>query len=730
MHSRPTTIGVLTPFLDGFYFTSVLRGIHQAAQQRGHRVLVVRGTPAYVQAPSLARDQVDGWIVVLATDGIELLAQARVPLVTVSSCAPEAGCPTVMPDNREGVRSAVRHLIEHGHRRIAFVGCMDQDDIRARFDGYMEMLIESGIPFDPGLVFDADNNWQSGGQRAAEALIARRGDLTAVVVATDKNALGMMSALQAAGYRIPDDLAIIGFDDITDAQWSSPPLTTVRQRFDAIGALACELVLARLAGQVVPSGPVLAPTTFVRRRSCGCDPLHGLLHRKGGASDDNLGGALERQMVELLLRLPLSPETPPTAVWPGVTAVIAGNTAALEGTAPPPAAEIDEACQQAVRVTPDVESLMGVVRLLGRSGKRRRARLDREAAESAEQRAEEFQERLRLSLMLARVETERQFVDELGALMRSDHEVSLALLGGTQEESRSLSWLDSTAAVWGCLALWEDPTTRARLVIEGAYSRDGSPTPPLGAACAREDFPPAEHLPLSTAGGPFMVTLLPIRTLRHDWGVLAIVGPSSIEVAGDEGTISIWGALLGAALERDALVQSLSEQHASLQEAYQRERTLSAAVRELGCPLIPILPGVLLVPLVGELDGDRARQMLERVVEGVSRHGARCVLLDITGVPSIDAQVAHALGQTQRAASLLGARVRLVGVRPELAMRLVALDIHLGDLSSHQSLASALEDLASTGVPSLRTRRNDAAEAPPRSSRSATSDTGRRGRSE
>lgn len=726
MHSRPTTIGVLTPFLDGFYFTSVLRGIHQEAQQRGHRVLVVRGTPAYVQAPSLARDQVDGWIVVLATDGIELLAQARVPLVTVSSCAPEAGCPTVMPDNREGVRSAVRHLIEHGHRRIAFVGCIDQDDIRARFDGYMEMLIESGIPFDPGLVFDADNNWHSGGQRAAEALIARRGDLTAAVVATDKNALGMMSALQAAGYRIPDDLAIIGFDDITDAQWSAPPLTTVRQRFDAIGALAYELVLAQVAGQVVPSGPVLAPTTFVRRRTCGCDPLHGVLHGKRAAPDDDL----ERQMVELLLRLPLPPEAPPASVWPGVAAVIAGYTAALEGAAPPPAAEIDEACQQAVRLTPDVESLMGVVRLLGRSGKRRRARLDREAAESAEERAEEFQERLRLSLMLARVETERQFVDELGALTRSDHEVSLALLGGTQEESRSLSWLDSTAAVWGCLALWEDPTTRARLVIAGAYSRDGSPTPPLGALCAREDFPLAEHLPPSTAGGPFMVTLLPIRTLRHDWGVLAIVGPSSIEVAGDEGTISIWGALLGAALERDALVQSLSEQHASLQEAYQRERTLSAAVRELGCPLIPLMPGVLLVPLVGELDGDRARQMLERVVDGVSRHGARCVLLDITGVPSIDAQVAHALGQTQRAASLLGARVRLVGVRPELAMRLVALDIQLGDLSSHQSLASALEDLASTEVPSLRTRRNDVAEAPLRSSRNAISDMRRRGGSE
>ncbi len=114
----------------------------------------------------------------------------------------------------------------------------------------------------------------------------------------------------------------------------------------------------------------------------------------------------------------------------------------------------------------------------------------------------------------------------------------------------------------------------------------------------------------------------------------------------------------------------------------------------------------------------------------MSRHGARCVLLDVTGVARIDAQVAHALGQTQRAASLLGARVRLVGVRPELAMRLVGLDIDLGELSSHQSLASALEDLASTEVPSLRTRRNAAAEATPRSSRNAISDTGRRGGSE
>ncbi|WP_437691889.1 substrate-binding domain-containing protein [Sorangium sp. So ce176] len=711
MHSRPTTIGVLTPFLDGFYFNAVLRGVHQAAQQRGHRVVVIRATPEDVQAPSLAGDQVDGWIVVLATEGIERLARARVPLVTVSTCAPEAGCPTAMPDNAAGIRSAVRHLIDHGHRRIAFVGSMEQDDIRVRLEGYKATLAERGIPFDPGLVFETENNWFSGGQGVAEAILARRGELTAAVVATDKNALGLISALQAAGHRVPEDLAITGFDDIVEAQWAAPPLTTVRQRFDALGRLAYELVLAQLAGEVVPPGPVLAPTTFARRRTCGCSTLQGFLRAEDAAVDGDAGDLLARQVIELLTPHSLPPGTPPASVWPGVARVVEGLTAAIEGATPPPEAEIDAACQQAVRLTPDIESLMGMVRWLGRASRRRRARPADDGA--AEERVEEFLERLRLSLMMARLDAEREFVAELEQLVRSDHEVSLALLGGTHEASRSLSWLDSTSVVWSCLGLWEDPESRARLVIAGAYSRDGSPTPPIGSVVPQEAFPPAELLPPSTVGGPFVVTLLPIRTLQRDWGVLVTVGPGSLETAGDEGTVAIWGALLSAALERDALMQSLSEQHASLQDAYQRERALSAAVRALGCPLIPLLEGVLLVPLIGELDGDRARQVLDTVTEGVSRNRARCVLLDITGVLLVDAQVAHALQQTHRAAALLGARVVLIGVRPEIAARLVALDIDLEDLVTHRSLSSALAELAPAGLRSLRAGRGSAGSPPP-----------------
>jgi anti-anti-sigma regulatory factor len=306
-----------------------------------------------------------------------------------------------------------------------------------------------------------------------------------------------------------------------------------------------------------------------------------------------------------------------------------------------------------------------------------------------------FLELVRLAITRARLEAESQYVRQLGVLARTNYDVSLALLGGTQQATRSLSWLETTTVIWGCLALWDDPTARSRLVVAGAYSRDGTPTPPIGRRCRPEAFLPEAMLPPSAEDGTHMVLLLPIRSARRDWGILVLVGPTLVAMAGDEGTVAIWGTLLGAALERDALVESLSSQHADLQKAYEIERALSETVRELGCPLIPLLPGVLLVPLIGMIDGGRARQVLEKVSEGVSRHRASSVLLDLTGVPFVDARVADTVGMTSRASALLGARVYLVGVRPEIAMSLVGVD--LGVLSTFSSLSAALRELAPAG---------------------------------
>jgi DNA-binding LacI/PurR family transcriptional regulator/anti-anti-sigma regulatory factor len=700
---RGVTVGVISPYLDGSFWNPVLAGIHETARQHGCRTLVMRGTPASLQAPSLAREQVDGWIVVIGVDGIEQLAAERIPLVVVGTHVHKGNCPSVIPDNHSGIRSVVRHLIEHGHRRIAFVGCFHESDVRERFDAYRETLAEAGIPFDPELVICTDDNWYPGGEKAAPQLLARRNACTAAVFGTDKNAIGMMPSLRAAGVRIPEELAIVGFDDVPEAQTSDPPLATVRQHFEMLGSAACDLVVSMIAGEAAPPELVLTPNTLIPRISCGCDVLQSFLG-EDEAPGEHAGGDLDRRMVELLLapRL-LAPDTSPTAVWPGVALVLEAYEAAIEGAAPPPAKALERAYHQAVGISSDLGTLMALVRLLRRSHERRRERLGGDAASA--QRVEAFLDGAHLSIARARLSVEAEFVAQLGMLVRSNHDVGLALLSGSQRESMSLSWLAKTSAIWACLALWEDAKT---LVVAGAYGRDGSATPPIGSCHRLEAFPPEHLLPPSAASGALMMILLPIRTARRDWGVLALMGPTLRELTGDEGTVGVWASLLPAALERDELVQSLSTKNAELQTAYASERTLSDTVRELGCPLIPLLPGVMLVPLIGAIDRDRALQVLTAVVEGVGRHEARFVLLDITGVPAVDAQVAQALGQTSRAVALLGARVVLVGVRPEMARSLM--DVELGSLATYSSLAGALHELTAGGLrpamgPGARRRR-------------------------
>ncbi|MEN9937757.1 MAG: hypothetical protein RLZZ387_4336 [Chloroflexota bacterium] len=150
---------------------------------------------------------------------------------------------------------------------------------------------------------------------------------------------------------------------------------------------------------------------------------------------------------------------------------------------------------------------------------------------------------------------------------------------------------------------------------------------------------------------------------------------------------------ISGALKTALLLRQIGQQQEELRAAFDRERALDDTVRELGSPVIPLIPGVLLVPLVGSLDPARAQQVVEAVLSGIAEHQAETVLLDITGVPLVDTQVAHALLQTARAAGLLGAQVTLVGIRPEIAQSIIGLGVDLGDLATAASLAAAIEEL-------------------------------------
>ncbi|MFF3418281.1 LacI family DNA-binding transcriptional regulator [Streptomyces sp. NPDC002698] len=172
-------------------------------------------------------------------------------------------------DNRGGARQAVRHLIGLGRTRIAHItGALDQTSAVDRLDGFRDVMADA----DPALVAQGDFT-PAGGERAMRELLERRPDVDAVFVANDLSALGALRVLREHGRRVPEDVAVIGFDDMLPiAEQADPPLTTVRQDIEEMGRLMARLLIrgleGRAAGDTAPeaSGVVL-PTTLVRRAS-------------------------------------------------------------------------------------------------------------------------------------------------------------------------------------------------------------------------------------------------------------------------------------------------------------------------------------------------------------------------------------------------------------------------------------------------------------------------------
>jgi rsbT co-antagonist protein RsbR len=176
---------------------------------------------------------------------------------------------------------------------------------------------------------------------------------------------------------------------------------------------------------------------------------------------------------------------------------------------------------------------------------------------------------------------------------------------------------------------------------------------------------------------------------RHRDGHIIDVEVSAhiVNVAGER-FIAAFSHPITKQLERARDLQESEQQLRAMQE--QVIRAQEATIRELSTPLIPLEAGVVVMPLVGKLDTQRAQQLLERLLEGVVAQRARTVIIDITGVPVIDAEVAGALVRATQAARLLGTRAILSGIRPEVAQWLVTLDINLKELVICSSLQSAL----------------------------------------
>jgi DNA-binding LacI/PurR family transcriptional regulator len=171
----------------------------------------------------------------------------------------------VAADDRDGARDMVRHLLSLGRRRVGMVtGPLDTPGGVERLAGYREVLTEAGLEFDERLVVSGDYS-RASGEAGAEQLLAQAPDLDAVFVASDLMAQGVLTVLHRAGRRVPQDVAVGGFDDSPAALAASPGLTTIRQPWDRISAEMVRVLLAQIGGE--DPAAVILPTELVKRES-------------------------------------------------------------------------------------------------------------------------------------------------------------------------------------------------------------------------------------------------------------------------------------------------------------------------------------------------------------------------------------------------------------------------------------------------------------------------------
>lgn len=706
------TIGVLSPLIGGHFFGGLLAGIANAAHQQQANVIAAQTFDLDIAHHnqhlaerifdlSLAWEHVDGWIVIL--DAVNEAYLRRIqdsgkPFVTLNALWPGIDCPTILPDNYGGTRTAVEHLLTHDHQRVGFVGSLMQEDMRQRYEGYRAALKEAGIAFDPRFVFETDDNIEDGGRKAAREMIEAGLPCSAVVVATDLNALGLMKELTAAGYNVPDDVAVVGFDDITIAEQSKPALTTLRQRFPDLGAKAADILLQRLDGNETAKGPVYVPTKLIVRNSCGCGldaPSVGLKQPKQPAVTP-WSRQLERELVALALYpQELNDGVEPELLWPTVSTLANLLVAAIEGRQGASLTQLMQAVQDMMRLQPTLESLSSMVTCLRDAAAPRLAQSSDQAG--ALERVNRLLDRIALEMFRARLIAEADQHDYDQAIIRNNYAISTQSFENDATYVRGLDWLRFTGMHCGLLGLWHDTGKRTELKVAGEYRAGTQPPTHLDRIYPTTAFPPPELLDLAAPASSDITMLLPIRTTA-DWGVLAFVGPIEDKLLSGREGFGLWGTLLGSALEREDLHKSLTEQQRTLHAAYERERQLADTVRELGSPIIPLLPGVLLVPLIGVIDTNRAQHVLSDILQAVETNRARHLLLDLTGVPVVDVSVANTLIQATRAVALLGAQTALVGIRPETAQSITALGVQLHHIQTYPSLAMVIQHLlAQTG---------------------------------
>ncbi|WP_068614129.1 LacI family DNA-binding transcriptional regulator [Paenibacillus tuaregi] len=251
INKRTQTIGVLFPNVSSSFSSAILHGVEEFAHIHNYSVVVCNtdedGKRTLKCLQVLREKQVDGIVFsseVLKEEYYQAMEAMRIPVVLVSSETEIPSVPYVKVDDRRAAYEAVEYLIHKGHKHIAMISGSEADPIAGlpRIEGYMKALADHDIPFRQEYMFYGDFGFDSG-CAAAEQLFVKAPGCTAVFAASDEMAIGVLSMAARHGVRVPDDLSVIGYDNVKLAEMVVPPLTTVNQPLIEMGSEACQKLI-------------------------------------------------------------------------------------------------------------------------------------------------------------------------------------------------------------------------------------------------------------------------------------------------------------------------------------------------------------------------------------------------------------------------------------------------------------------------------------------------------
>lgn len=276
--SKTHTVDFMVPELQPF-FAEILKGVQYVAKKKGYSIVVCdtdydpRQEAAYVD--SLLKRRVDGGIFtsgMIQSEHILKLKEEGIPLVLIEKFIDDPDIPGVLIDNISAAREAVTYLIELGYQEIGFISTpVEMKPFKDRFEGYKQALHENMIPYNSSNVHIKDNIGREGlkdGYQLMERIIQQGNYPRAFFIVSDTLAIGAMKAIRDSGLKVPDDIAIVGFDDIEMASFCEPSLTTMAQPKYEMGVKGMELLVKAMSGVKLRKKEIKLEVELIVRESC------------------------------------------------------------------------------------------------------------------------------------------------------------------------------------------------------------------------------------------------------------------------------------------------------------------------------------------------------------------------------------------------------------------------------------------------------------------------------